>query len=831
MDENLNETDPMDMTMDMGGSMSNMSEETMQIQTSSSSPVAQADGEGFRQYDELIAALSTPDKKERKSVLDLTQDEKNAYTSAVVRLSNTPVAGTDISVLDFFVMLHVEIMAFARMPRMEGMDMGEGPLAEAGINAAHFAPAFASWHRELLARYEKALQQVSGNPNLTVPYWDFTDPRTLDVLFSPNFLGGNGAGENITYTPTPDQNLFPNLPATVTLVGGPLKDGPFTKANGYSLDPRIHTSLEDSASRGDEVRRYLYNEPWGKNIIPKEDVEGLMALDDPSLFISALEGDIRARVVGDGSIKIDYPYTNGDSFRFFTHNYIHDFIGGTGLTADPGYIVEGTMNLSSSPYDPVFWMLHANIDRLWTEWQADGHNGPDFHSTYNPITPGTPLPYGQNLDDLFWPWDNRENTPRYILAETDKNGNPLERLDINGILNSVYGNEVVRLRDPIDLSSGRFDYTYTSVATRVNPANSITAEMLLNPVYYLKSNADLAAAVNSGTLSSTLAHFSQKGYAEGRNPSAIFDKYVADNPDVAAGIAKGQYKSGFDHFIKRGMIEGRGLARQMAGLDSLYKFLNPDVAQAVKAGLLSSGIEHLFRFGLAENRNPFPIYNAIAENFDYAYYEAKNTDVATAVVQGKFSSSLQHFIESGMFEGRDPSRLFSNKAYGVNNPDVANAVGQGAFDSAFEHFLLFGESEGRPTSAGTAVSYKKGGTKTGTAGDDVLLGSFGNDMLVGGAGDDLLDGCDGNDTLTGGAGMDRFLLSSGMGMKTISDFTVGQDTLQLPTGITFGNLSLYLVTGSSAQNTMITNTTTGEMLATLNGVAPTSITASSFVTV
>ncbi|MEH2169738.1 MAG: tyrosinase family protein [Nostoc sp.] len=30
----------------------------------------------------------------------------------------------------------------------------------------------------------------------------------------------------------------------------------------------------------------------------------------------------------------------------------------------------GTMNsIPSSPYDPIFWLNHANADRLWAEWQ------------------------------------------------------------------------------------------------------------------------------------------------------------------------------------------------------------------------------------------------------------------------------------------------------------------------------------------------------------------------------------------------------------------------------------------------------------------------------
>ena len=35
----------------------------------------------------------------------------------------------------------------------------------------------------------------------------------------------------------------------------------------------------------------------------------------------------------------------------------------------PHHAVGGTMNTASSPADPVFWLHHANIDRIWAAWQ------------------------------------------------------------------------------------------------------------------------------------------------------------------------------------------------------------------------------------------------------------------------------------------------------------------------------------------------------------------------------------------------------------------------------------------------------------------------------
>ena len=91
----------------------------------------------------------------------------------------------------------------------------------------------------------------------------------------------------------------------------------------------------------------------------------------------------------------------------------------------------------------------------------------------------------------------------------------------------------------------------------------------------------------------------------------------------------------------------------------------------------------------------------------------------------------------------------------------------------------------------TIYAGKFGGTIYGGAGDDTLYGDNendkltggnGNDKLYGGAGNDTLRGGGGNDMLTGGAGNDTFVYANGGGNDTITDYVVGQDTLQISGG-------------------------------------------------
>ena len=76
---------------------------------------------------------------------------------------------------------------------------------------------------------------------------------------------------------------------------------------------------------------------------------------------------------------------------------------------------------------------------------------------------------------------------------------------------------------------------------------------------------------------------------------------------------------------------------------------------------------------------------------------------------------------------------------------------------------------------------------------DVYTGTASAETLTGGAGDDTITGLGGDDTLTGGEGADTFVFGSGHGSDTITDFTDGEDLIDLSafTGITgFGDLTV-----------------------------------------
>ncbi len=78
-----------------------------------------------------------------------------------------------------------------------------------------------------------------------------------------------------------------------------------------------------------------------------------------------------------------------------------------------------------------------------------------------------------------------------------------------------------------------------------------------------------------------------------------------------------------------------------------------------------------------------------------------------------------------------------------------------------------------------ATTSATGGSLTGTNGFDILQGLDGDDLLSGGGGDDILRDGGGSDILAGGAGADVFLMSADGQTDTITDFTVGEDRIDL----------------------------------------------------
>ena len=115
--------------------------------------------------------------RERRAWEDLSDFEQTEFLDAVVLLEEG--AMTYIPTYDDFVNVHAE------NARSSHSMAGAPPVEE-----------FLTWHRWFIYQYESALQQVSGNCGLTLPYWnwetDSGNERRSSVLQSTTFGSVNG---------------------------------------------------------------------------------------------------------------------------------------------------------------------------------------------------------------------------------------------------------------------------------------------------------------------------------------------------------------------------------------------------------------------------------------------------------------------------------------------------------------------------------------------------------------------------------------------------------------------------------------------------------------
>ena len=60
-------------------------------------------------------------------------------------------------------------------------------------------------------------------------------------------------------------------------------------------------------------------------------------------------------------------------------------------------------NPATAPKDPLFFLLHCNVDRLWAKWQRQlGRFDPAMAASYDSNPTNRP---GHNLPDTMWPWN------------------------------------------------------------------------------------------------------------------------------------------------------------------------------------------------------------------------------------------------------------------------------------------------------------------------------------------------------------------------------------------------------------------------------------------
>jgi tyrosinase len=188
-------------------------------------------------------------------------------------------------------------------------------------NCQHASWFFLPWHRMYILAFEQIIRSIvtttdAGPDDWALPFWDWTKNRSLPPAFrqpqmpdgSPNPLFTDRRNPS----PSPGINGGAQLPAAVT-------------ATDYAFSFRFFATGARQNPLGGGLDTGFGGGP-----------------SQPTQFGPA-----------HGALE-DQP-----------HNIIHDLVGGPAA----GACQEGLM---SDPFcaasDPIFWLHHSNIDRLWVNW-------------------------------------------------------------------------------------------------------------------------------------------------------------------------------------------------------------------------------------------------------------------------------------------------------------------------------------------------------------------------------------------------------------------------------------------------------------------------------
>ena len=294
----------------------------------------------------------------RRSVSTLSDAEKKALVDALLELKRR-------GRYDQYVHWHHHVMHATVLPWE--------PHDASYRNGAHRGPVFLPWHREFLMQLEADLRAL--DPALFVPYWDWTqdaklaDPTTAPI-WGDDFLGGNGLATDQWRVPT---GPFAHRAGRWPVPPYPDDDlpGPGLKRQFREILPTLPT--EDDLKLA-MAERFYDTPPY---------TQGPFTLG----FRNRLEGWVTQR--GDSRVQ-----TPGSQL----HNRVHLWVG-------------GNMAPMTSPNDPVFFLHHCFIDKVWADWQRiQAAQNPEAAPHYAPEREGPP---GHNLDDQLAPWTR---TVRNVLS-------------------------------------------------------------------------------------------------------------------------------------------------------------------------------------------------------------------------------------------------------------------------------------------------------------------------------------------------------------------------------------------------------------------------------
>jgi tyrosinase len=219
-----------------------------------------------------------------------------------------------------------------------GFSPDPGPFGFSFSQCPHSNWWFLPWHRAYLYYFERILRWAANDTTLTLPYWNYSDPeqRELPKVFRDRTVNGQ---PNALYLP--ESAIFKDDQGNSQIF--PMRDGPLNRGL---------TQLTSSATSLNALK-----------IVPFTNSAPAPA---NQAFGSARACDTTCACAS-GAVES------------IPHNVVHNAIGGSVVTTGAGFRVGFMGDITTAARDPIFWLHHSNIDRLWESWVQlnQGRQNPD----------------------------------------------------------------------------------------------------------------------------------------------------------------------------------------------------------------------------------------------------------------------------------------------------------------------------------------------------------------------------------------------------------------------------------------------------------------------
>ena len=236
------------------------------------------------------------------------------------------------------------------------------------------------WHRGFTGYIEQMVRKYSKNPQFAFPYWDWTaNPQIPAIMMDPD--------KNNTLNPNADAfigktaNFQKEFQKAINNAGY-WKPGSATLAqlNNRGLD--TPDEMWDQITGVNPMGPAFFEQPNTRNSSPLLDCVAGPAVSMKTLKQAMAPQDFMTF----GSSPAPNHSGRGTSgvLEGYPHNKIHNNTGGI-VYPSPGGVCDtknpilgkGFMQWNLSPVDPLFFLHHSNLDRLWDAW-VRGHGEDRF---------------------------------------------------------------------------------------------------------------------------------------------------------------------------------------------------------------------------------------------------------------------------------------------------------------------------------------------------------------------------------------------------------------------------------------------------------------------